>query len=154
VRHPMQAAVTLAVCMLATGAWAQAPAATPAPPKGPTAIALGALLDTQAAAWNRGDLEAFCSVYTDDASFVTPKGLVQGRQVILERYRTSYPDKAAMGTLSFAVVEVRDGPGGKAASMVARWTLAYPGKDAKSGLTLLVFHRLGGAWRIVQDASM
>ncbi len=31
-----------------------------------------ALLEQQVAAWNRGDLEAFCAVYADDAVFVSP----------------------------------------------------------------------------------
>jgi uncharacterized protein (TIGR02246 family) len=145
-RSPSRIVLTAAV-LVASTLWACTPEA-------PVKATLTALLDTQAAAWNRGDLEAFCSVYADDATFVTPKGLTQGRSVILERYRKSYPDRAAMGTLSFEIVEVRAGPSGGASSMVARWTLAYPGKEAKSGLTLLMFHRIGSAWRIVQDASM
>jgi hypothetical protein len=42
-------------------------------------------------------------------------------------------------------------------SVAARWTLAYPAgaeRETKSGMTLLVLHREGGAWKIVQDASM
>jgi hypothetical protein len=61
-----------------------------------------------------------------------------------------------MGTLTLEILEVR--PGGESvasvATVVARWTLAYPDKAAVSGLTLLVFHRLPAGWRIVQDASM
>jgi hypothetical protein len=37
---------------------------------------------------------------------------------------------------------------------VARWSLAYPDKPTASGLTLLVLHRSGDRWLIVQDASM
>jgi hypothetical protein len=58
-----------------------------------------------------------------------------------------------MGTLSLEIVETRLG-GGNAASIVARWSLAYPDKPAASGLTLLVLHARDGAWLIVQDASM
>jgi uncharacterized protein (TIGR02246 family) len=118
------------------------------------------LLSTQAAAWNRGDLEAFCSVYAEDAAFASPKGLTHGRQTILERYRTSYVDRAAMGTLSFEVLEVRQPTTERkqrqpdSCSLLARWRLAYPDKETRSGLTLLVFHRVGGRWLIVQDASM
>ncbi|MGV8038977.1 MAG: SgcJ/EcaC family oxidoreductase [Thermoanaerobaculaceae bacterium] len=125
------------------------------------------LLAEQSAAWNRGDLEAFCAVYAEDAVFVTPKGLTQGRQAVLERYRTSYPTLAAMGTLSLEPVELREAwgfepnPLGDAQpsrvhgiSLVARWKLVKADGTEASGLTLLVFHRQAGRWMIVQDASM
>jgi uncharacterized protein (TIGR02246 family) len=115
--------------------------------------AVTAVLDRQVRAWNRGDLEGFVSVYAADAAFVSPTGLTRGRQAVLDRYRKRYPDKAAMGTLSLEVVEVRlaDVHG---ASVVARWTLAYPDKPAASGLTLLVLRPRGDGWEIIQDASM
>ena len=55
-----------------------------------------AVLDEQAAAWSRGDLEAFCAIYADDATFVSPSGLTSGRQAVLERYRKKYVDRAGM----------------------------------------------------------
>ena len=112
-----------------------------------------ALLDTQAAAWSRGDLDAFCAVYADDASFVTPTGMTSTRQAVLERYRAKYKDKAGMGTLRLDIVEFRElAP--QAASVIARWTLTWPGKPEVSGLTLIVFEKSAAGWRIVQDASM
>jgi len=117
-----------------------------------------AVLAVQAQAWSRGDLVAFCAVYAEDAAFVTPKGLTCGRATILERYRTSYPDRAAMGRLTLEIVEARSVPvdavAPLACSVVARWRLALAGGDEKSGLTLLVFEKVAGAWRIVHDASM
>jgi peptidoglycan-N-acetylglucosamine deacetylase len=125
------------------------------------------LLQTQAAAWNRGDLEAFCAVYADDAVFLTPSGLTRGRQAVLDRYRTRYPTQEAMGDLSLEPMEVRDvwGPevtilGGAVpshihgVSVVARWTLTRADGTSATGLTLLVFHRTADRWLIVQDASM
>jgi uncharacterized protein (TIGR02246 family) len=111
------------------------------------------LLSAQAAAWNRGDLEAFCSVYTDDALFLTPSGLTTGRRAVLDRYRKKYPDAAARGTLSFELLDVRR-IGNVGASVVSRWKLARGAKPAAEGLTLLSFERQGTAWRIVHDASM
>jgi uncharacterized protein (TIGR02246 family) len=111
------------------------------------------LLTAQAAAWNRGDLESFCSVYSDDALFLTPSGLTKGRQAVLDRYQKKYPDAAARGTLSFEVVDVRR-IGDAGASVVARWKLAREAKPVADGLTLLSFERRGTAWRIVHDASM
>jgi peptidoglycan/xylan/chitin deacetylase (PgdA/CDA1 family)/ketosteroid isomerase-like protein len=125
------------------------------------------LLQRQAEAWNRGDMEAFCAVYAEDAAFANPTGLFRGRAEVLERYKTRYPDAAARGTLSFEVLETRPLAGVEVSyfgdavpsdvhgvSLLARWTLAYPGKPAATGLTLLVFRPRGKEWEIVQDASM
>lgn len=86
---------------------------------------------------------------------------------MLDRCRTSYPTREAMGSLSFELLEIReawgfeDNPLGDATpsrihglSLVARWKLAKADGTESSGLTLLVFHRQGGRWLIVQDASM
>ncbi|HLA78464.1 MAG TPA: SgcJ/EcaC family oxidoreductase [Vicinamibacteria bacterium] len=128
--------------------------------------AVAALLTTQAEAWTTGDLHAFCAVYADDALFISPSGQTRGRQAVLERYRKRYPDRAAMGTLTLEVIEMRPlsgvevTPQGDAVpghvhglSVAARWTLRYPEKETATGLTLLVLRRDGKAWRIVQDAS-
>jgi len=126
------------------------------------------MLETEAGAWNRGDLEAFVSSHAEDAVFVTPKGMTRGRRAVLDRYRESYPDLEAMGTLSFEIVDLRpiagteismlgDAAPGRVhgASVVARWTLAYAGeREPATGLTLLVLHRTAHGWVVVHDASM
>jgi uncharacterized protein (TIGR02246 family) len=116
-------------------------------------VAIGQLLREQSAAWNRGDLDAFCSVYASDATFITPTGSTRGRQAVLDRYRKKYVDKEGMGSLSLVNEEVRSLPS-SGASVIARWTLTWPDKTA-TGHTLLVLRsRGGGQWEIVQDASM
>jgi peptidoglycan/xylan/chitin deacetylase (PgdA/CDA1 family) len=131
---------------------------------------VAALLKVQSDAWNRGDLETFTSTYAEDASFLSPTGLTQGRQQVLERYRRRYPDKKAMGTLTLEILETRPAQGveftalGDArpsrvqgVSVAARWRLAYPDQPEKKtaeGLTLLVLRRHGDSWEIVEDASM
>ena len=125
------------------------------------------LLEKQEAAWNRGDLAAFTSAYDENAAFVSAAGITRGRAAVLDRYRTRYPDQAAMGALDFEIVEIRDvwgpevTPLGDAtpgavhgASVVARWSLRRQGAAASSGLTLLVLQRSGNTWRIVHDASL
>ncbi len=112
-----------------------------------------ALLNDQAAAWTRGDLDAFCSVYADDATFISPSGLAKGHQAVLERYRKKYVDRQGMGSLTLEIEDVR-ALGRGSASVVARWTLTWPEKPNASGLTLLVFEKKKDGWRIVQDASM
>lgn len=127
------------------------------------------LLETQAQAWTRGDLEAFCSVYAEDAVFLSPTGLTRGAAAVLERYRKRYPTREAMGRLSLQVVEMRplwgpevsmledSVPGGiHAVSVAAEWKLerGLPGQADPHGLTLVVLARRPGGWRILQDASM
>jgi hypothetical protein len=133
---------------------------------------VAAVLEAQAAAWNRGDLEAFCALYAADAAFASPTGLIRGRDAVLARYRTKYPDAASRGALSFTIEETRLAAGlevtpfGNAkpseahgASILARWTLTYAGKPPVSGLTLIVLRPRRGAsegqprWEITQDAS-
>ncbi len=128
---------------------------------------VAAVLDEQIEAWNRGDLEGFCSHYAADALFLSPVGMVRGRRAVLDRYRSRYGQGTGMGALSLEILETRPAMGlersmlGDAApgsvqgvSVAARWRLEYPDKEPVSGLTLLVFGRIEGRWMIVQDASM
>ena len=124
-----------------------------ASPLPPPRDELSALLHVQAAAWNRGDLDAFCSVYANDATFLSPSGLTRGRQAVFDRYRKKYVDKAGMGTLTLEIEEVRAASATNA-SVVARWTLTWPDKPKAEGLTLVVLWKTQDGWRIVQDASM
>jgi uncharacterized protein (TIGR02246 family) len=112
---------------------------------------LGDLLAAQASAWSRGDLDAFASLYAEDALFLSPTGTTRGRAELVERYRRRYPDAAAMGRLTLEVVEVR--AGSETAGVAARWTLSYPDRPEATGLTLLVFRKSADRWQIVQDAS-
>jgi uncharacterized protein (TIGR02246 family) len=115
--------------------------------------ALQAELTRQAGAWNRGDLDAFCAFYADDAVFISPSGVTRGRQAVLDRYKKRYPTPAAMGTLSLEAIDTRLF-GQEGATAMARWTLSYPDKPPATGLTLVVLRREGRSWRILQDASM
>jgi uncharacterized protein (TIGR02246 family) len=125
------------------------------------------LLDVQSQAWSRGDVEAFCSTYAEDATYVSPSGLTRGRQAVLERYRKRYPGREAMGALSLDVIEMRTAWGTEVSmlddavpsrvhsvSVVARWTLKRAGQEDSTGLTLVVLRPRGDGWEIVQDASM
>jgi peptidoglycan/xylan/chitin deacetylase (PgdA/CDA1 family) len=130
-------------------------------------VAAADVLEAQARAWNVGDLEAFCSLYAEDASYASSTGLTRGRDAILERYRQRFPDRAGMGRLSFEVVETRPASGveftmlGDAApgrvhgiSVIARWRLVYSDREPAGGLTLIVLQRRGDGWEIAQDASL
>ena len=164
-------AVRLAAALLAAGALAGA--ASLGARQGVVSEAAEArleiekLLAEQSAAWNRGDLDAFCAVYAEDATFLTPTGVTKGRAEVLARYRKKYPDAAARGTLSLEPFEWRAEAARLAnpdparfknvptVAVAARWKLEYPAKPAASGVTLLVFVRdAANGWRIAFDASM
>lgn len=128
------------------------------------------VIQDQVEAWNRGDLDAFTSIYAEDAAFISPTGLTRGRNEVLERYRRRYPDRQTMGRLSIEPVEMRTAKGFEVSmtgsarpsrvhgvSIVAKWRISYP-EDAKKkpaeGLTLIVLRRSRDSWEIAQDASM
>lgn len=111
-----------------------------------------AVLKRQALAWSRGDIDAFCAAYAEDALFVTPSGLTRGREAVRSRYKSKYPDAAAMGTLTLEPVDLRDG--GDTVAVAAKWTLTYPDRPAATGWTLIVLHEVAGKWMVMQDASM
>jgi hypothetical protein len=128
---------------------------------------VAALLNTQAEAWNRGDLPAFTSVYAEEAIFASPSDLTRGRQRVLDRYRAKYPDAASRGRLAFEVIEMSLASGVEVSvfgdavpseihgvSVLARWRLSYADKPEASGLTLLTLRPRRDSWEIVQDASM
>lgn len=121
-----------------------------APDAGPEA-GLDALLDRQAADWNRGDLEGFCAVYAEDATFISPSGVHQGRAQILARYQAKYDTADKRGVLSFETIETRRQ--GSSASIALKWHIQKNETQA-SGRALIVLHHTPQGWRIVQDASM
>ena len=98
--------LVLALTLSAAAAGAAPAPFTRVPAPAAIAAEARALLEAQAAAWNRGDLDAFCAVYAEDALFATAFGLTKGRAEVLARYRTRYPDADARGTLSFEVLSV------------------------------------------------
>lgn len=66
------------------------------------------LLLLQTDAWNRGDIDSFMAGYwkSDETAFVGANGITRGWQAVLDRYKKNYPDRKAMGQLSFSNLEV------------------------------------------------
>ena len=130
----------------------QAPAAS-APQSQPAAdeAAIRVLLKKQAADWNRGDVRAFMQGYWNSphTEFVGSDGILRGWQTVMARYRKTYPDRTAMGRLTFSELEVSLlGP--EAALVVGHWHLKRA-NDAPEGVFTLVFKKFPEGWRIVND---
>lgn len=110
-----------------------------------------ALLDDQTAAWNRGDVEAFMAGYwkSEETEFVGANGVSRGWQALMERYRKNYPDRKAMGQLSFPNLEIHvvcpD-----AAYAIGQFKLERE-NDRPTGFFTLNFRKFAEGWRIVAD---
>jgi ketosteroid isomerase-like protein len=120
-------------------------------PESDDAAAILTLLNDQTAAWNRGDIEGFMNGYwnSDQTEFVSSEGVSRGWQALLERYRRSYPDRKAMGHLTFSNLEIRV-ECSTAAYAVGEYHLQRE-TDNPSGVFTLNFTKFTEGWRIVVD---
>ena len=109
------------------------------------------VMDDQAAAWNRGDIDTFMIGYwrSPELKFVSGDRVTRGWQQTLDNYKRSYPDKAAMGVLTFSDLEIavlsKD-----AAFVVGNWSLKRE-KDNPHGKFTLLFRKFKEGWRITAD---
>lgn len=109
------------------------------------------LLKTQQNDWNRGDVEAFLQGYwhSPDVTFSGSSGVARGWDGLMQRYKKAYPDRAAMGQLTFSHLEFRElGP--KAYLVLGEWHLARSAGDI-GGVFTLVFQKFPEGWKIIHD---
>lgn len=134
------------VCIIPTLSLAQS-----VPAKDKTAIL--DIMQRQEDCWNKGDLECFMVGYwQDDAlKFIGKNGITYGYDATLERYQKSYPDKDAMGKLTFTILHV-DAVSKKAAQVTGKWHLQRS-EDAPQGHFTLLWKKIKGSWVIVADHS-
>ena len=109
-----------------------------------------AMLQRQADAWNKGDIDTFMEPYwqSPDLTFSTGVRLTRGFAATLERYRNRYPTPDAMGRLTFSDLEIIDlSP--SAALVLGAWHLDRD--EPVGGLFTLVLRREHGRWIIIHD---
>lgn len=111
------------------------------------------VMDTQAGAWNRGDIEGFMDGYwrSERLTFVSGTDVTRGWQPTLDRYKKSYDSRAKMGTLTFSDLEVTM-LGKNAAVVLGSWALKRDA-DNPHGKFTLTFRKFKEGWRIVLDHS-
>lgn len=111
------------------------------------------LLEGQRQAWNRGDIEGYMEGYwrSDSLLFVGSKGPTYGWDATLANYRKSYPDRKAMGTLTFDIREVRF-MDDRHAFVLGAWRLKRE-KDEPHGYFTLIVRKTGGEWKVIADHS-
>jgi Domain of unknown function (DUF4440) len=121
--------------------------------RGANAVEAGVrqVLDAQVAAWNRGDVDGFLAGYwnSENTAFAGPQGILHGWQALRERYRKSYPDRKAMGTLAFSALEVT-ALCPDAALVLGKWHLDREAGPV-GGVFSLVLRQFPEGWRIIAD---
>jgi ketosteroid isomerase-like protein len=114
--------------------------------------AIRAVLDAQAAAWNRGDIDGYMAGYaqSDDTMFVGTD-VTRGWTKVRDRYKAKYDSRAKMGTLVFSDLDLRP-LGSDDVVVTGAWKLTRDA-DTPHGRFTLIFHRRAEGWRIVYDHS-
>jgi ketosteroid isomerase-like protein len=114
--------------------------------------AIRAVLDEQAAAWNRGDIDGYMAGYaqSDDTMFVGTD-VTRGWTRVRDRYKAKYDSRAKMGTLVFSDLDLRP-LGSDDVIVTGAWKLTRDA-DTPHGRFTLILHRRPEGWRIVYDHS-
>lgn len=112
--------------------------------------AIRKVMDDQALAWNRGDIDGFMQGYwkSEKLTFVSTN-VTRGWQQTLDRYKKSYDSREKMGTLTFSDLEItvlsKD-----AAVVLGSWSLKRA-NDMPGGKFTLIFRKFKEGWRVVHD---
>lgn len=112
------------------------------------------MLARSAAAWNRGDLDAFMADYYpgERTTYVTSRGVVHDPSRIRQQYAPRFAPGGVHDSLSFEKVEVDPlAPG--VAHVIAWYVLSRGDSTVARGPTSLVMLRHDGQLRIVHDHS-
>jgi ketosteroid isomerase-like protein len=116
-------------------------------------VAVPALLQQQADAWNRGDLGAFMTGYLKSAeiSYTAGGTEVWGYEALKERYEKKYgSDRESMGKLQFSDLKISE-LGRDHALCIGRWHLERAEKNPLDGVFSLVLTRTSEGWKVIHD---
>ncbi len=109
------------------------------------------VLEAQAAAWNRGDIDGFMAGYARSSrtTFVSGDEVTRGWQTVRDRYAKKYDSHEKMGRLTFSGLTITKlCP--DVAIVLGNWRLRRRDDEPHGKFTLL-FRRLPEGWRIVLD---
>ena len=113
--------------------------------------AVEAMLRTQQAAWNAGDIDKFMQHYwqSETLTFSSAGQTTRGWRATIQRYRERYPSPDDMGQLEFDQLEVTP-LGGSAAMVLGRWQLQRENTPDSGNFTLVV-RKIDDRWLIIHD---
>lgn len=109
------------------------------------------ILDRQEQDWNEGNINAFMEAYwnSEELQFGGANGITRGWQKTLENYKKRYPNKEAMGLLTFKIKDISK-HSKKVVSVTGSWELQRA-TDSPAGHFLLIWRKIKGQWKIVAD---
>jgi ketosteroid isomerase-like protein len=115
--------------------------------------AIRKILDEQTAAWNHGDIDRFMNGYweNDSLMFIGKSGVTYGWNNTLKNYKKGYPDTAAMGKLTFTLIQIKK-ISKEYYHITGKWFLKRSIGDIGGHYTLL-FKKINGRWVIISDHS-
>ena len=116
-------------------------------------VAIAEVLDKQERAWNNGDIEEFMTTYwkSDSLRFASGGTIRHGWDETMARYLATYPDKDAMGQLSFTLHDIQ--------MLSSTHAMVFGGYALQrtealgdlNGLFTLLLKKKEGQWIIVHD---
>ncbi len=114
-------------------------------------IAIRKVLQTQEDAWNAGNIENFMQGYwkNDSLMFIGKSGITYGWKKTLENYKKGYPDTAAIGKLTFTILQINP-LSANYYFIVGKFHLERTIGNLEGYFTLL-FKKINGEWKIVVD---
>jgi ketosteroid isomerase-like protein len=83
--------------------------------------------------------------------FISRNGVTYGWENAWNNYQRSFPDTAAMGKLSFDILEVKQ-LSSEYFFVTGKWMLRRTAGDL-NGLYTLVIRKINGSWKIIVDHS-
>ena len=104
-------------------------------------------------AWNRGDLDSFAKGYKNSPDIIfLSREVSRGYDGMVEAYKRDYPNKTAMGTLTYSELEahILDE---KYAVVIGKYHLDRSKKDGGNadGVFSLLFENTTQGWKIILD---
>lgn len=114
--------------------------------------AVKAVLDGQAAAWNRGSIDGFMAAYAKVPWLVFTSGgrIRRGWQETYDTFQKKYAqDPRAMGKLAFEILSI-DAAGPDGAVVLGNWILRESPADGQGVFTVVLERRPDG-WKIIHD---
>ena len=117
------------------------------------AAAIKAVFDTTTAGWNRGELAAYLSAYTDSATAMGSNGPERGVNAIGDQMRAGYWKTGRPAqVLHYEHLEIRPlGP--DQALATGQYVLSGGGRPNRTGWFTTIWLRTPAGWRMVHDHS-
>jgi len=111
------------------------------------------ILQTQDESWNNGDIDGFMQTYwkSDSLMFIGKSGVTYGWKNTLNNYKRGYPDTAAMGKLTFTLINIKK-LSRKYYHVIGKWHLTRTAGNLHGHFTLLL-QKIQGKWLIIADHS-